>query len=88
MNNSRRLLIFKLPTNDRDKQTRELLSDVNNYAKWKEVNDIADLAKQVKDAISDEIVKVLQESALPARKNKIQESYRNSLSRCKQISTS
>ena len=85
MNNSRRLLIFKLPTNDRDKQTMDLLSDVNNYAKWKEVDDITDLAKHVKDAISDEIVKALQEPALPARKNKIQESYRNSLSRCKQM---
>lgn len=51
MNNSRRLLIFKLPTNDRDKQTRELLSDINNYAKWKEVNDITDLAKHVKDVL-------------------------------------
>ena len=69
----------------RDKQTRDLLSDVNNYAKWKEVNDITDLAKHVKDAISDEFVKVLQEPALPARKNKIQESYHSSISRCKQM---
>ena len=69
----------------RSKQTRELLSDINNYAKWKEVNDITDLAKHVKDAISDEIVKALQDPALPARKNKIQESYRNSLFRCKQM---
>ena len=52
MNNSRRLLIFKLPTNDRDKQTKDLLSDVNNYAKWKEVNDITDLVVIFRKGVS------------------------------------
>ncbi len=85
MNSSRRLLIFRLPRNNRDKKTNDLLSNVKNYAKWQDVNDIADLAKHVEDALSDEIVKALQDPALPARKKKIEESYRTSLSRCKQM---
>lgn len=85
MNNSRRLLIFRLPTNNRDQKTNDLLSNVKNYAKWQDVNDIADLAKHVEDALSDEIVKALQDPALPARRKKIEELYRTSLSRCKQM---
>ena len=85
IDNSCRLLVFKLPTICRDEQTCNLLSKVKNYVKWKEVDDIGRLAKDVKDSIFDEIVKALRDPAPPARKRKIEESYDSSISRCKQM---
>ena len=85
IDNSCRLLVFKLPTICRDEQTCNLLSKVKNHVKWKEVDDIDRLAKDVKDSISDEIIKALRDPAPPSRKRRIEESYNNSISRCKQM---
>ena len=85
IDNNCRLLVFKLPAICRDEQTCNLLSNVKDYVKWKEVDDITGLAEEVEDSVSDEIVKVLRDPMPPARKIKIEESYRSSISRCKQM---
>ena len=79
----RRLLAFKLPSESRDEQTQRLIHHVSEYAKWKDISDIADLAEHIKAALSDELVRALRDPSPPARIPKLLQEHRRSISRCR-----
>ena len=81
----RRLLAFKLPSEARDASTRNLIDRASGYAKWKEVDDIAELPGHVNAALSDEIVRAIRDPSPPARIHKLREQRQVSVSRCKRM---
>ena len=78
------LLAFKLPAKNRDECTQILIQYVSTYATWKEVGDIEELSAQITAALSDALVKALRDPSPPARKSKLLQEHRLSVSRCKQ----
>ena len=78
------LLAFKLPSTSRDNQTQNLISDVGQYAKWKEVNDSSDLAEEINVALYDEILRRFRNPERPMRQRKVMESNDLSVSRTRQ----
>ena len=79
----RRLLAFRLPSESRDEPTQRLIRSVSEYAKWKDVSDISDLAEHIKAALSDELVRALRNPTPPTRRTKLCEAHRLSVARCK-----
>ena len=57
---ARKMLVFKLPVNQRDSLTQEMIDQVGIYAKWEEVGSIEDLSKSITEAFSDEIVRAVR----------------------------
>ena len=80
----RRMLVFKLPVNQRDSRTHELIERVGIYAKWSEVRSIEDLSKSITEAFSDEIIRAFRNPLLPSRSQKLHQDIRLSISRCKE----
>ena len=56
-----RLLVFKLPADNRDEQTEALLQEAGRVVKWKEVADLPMLGSEITLALSDEIVRALRD---------------------------
>ena len=81
---SRRILVFKLPAEQRDSATQAMIDQVGNYTKWHEVGKIEDLPKSITDAFSDEIVRSVRNPIAPNRRQKLRQDIRLSISRCKQ----
>ena len=90
MSASIRLLVFMLPSESRDDITKNLIEKVRNvdYAKWREVESIDDLAEHIKKALCDEIIREFRDPAPILRPVKLKEMGRLSLSRCKHMWTS
>ena len=59
----RRLLVFKLPAEDRDPLTRKLLTTVSGYCKWQKVNSGPALREALTASLSDEIARAAIEGA-------------------------
>ena len=57
----RRLLVLKLPTQDRDEQTCSLLDKVSGLAKWQDVAVITQLSDHIRMAFTDEIIRTLRD---------------------------
>ena len=81
---SRKMLVFKLPVEQRDARTNELIDRVGIYAKWNEVGSIEDLSKSIAEAFSDEIVRAVRNPIAPGRRQKLHQDVRLSMSRCKE----
>ena len=79
----RRLLVFKLPADQRDDSTLNLIEMVRNYAKWQVVNGVEELPEQIKASIADEIIRGLRDPMPPSRGSKLSQDLRLSVSRCK-----
>ena len=78
-----RLLVFKMPVEQYDTSTQELLQHISTYVKWKDIDDINDLPTHIAEALNAELVKALRDPAPPARKSKLYYEYRYSIARCK-----
>ena len=78
----RRLLVFKLPSEDRDERTSTLLNSVKDVVKWQEVESISTLPQHVKQAFNDEVVRALRDPTPAHRRKKLSESRLFSLASC------
>ena len=83
----RRLLVFRLPNEQQDSNTSRLIDRVGGV-KWTRVARIEELAKDVRDSFSDEIVRAFRNASPPARSSRLEQEQRLSISRCKQVLTS
>ncbi len=81
---ARRLLVFKLPAKQRDSQTEELLERAGGYTKWKSVDCIEDLSDTISDSFADAMVQAVRNPFIPARRQKLLQDIRLSVSRCKE----
>ena len=79
----RRLLAFKLPSNERDANTLDLIERVGGYAKWRDVASIDQLSEHIRKSVADEIIRGLRNPSPPSRASKLNQDYRLSVSRCK-----
>ena len=78
-----RLLVFKLPANQRDCNTLNLIEQVGGYAKWQNVDRIEELSEHITRSLADEIIRGLRDPTPPSRNGKLNQDYRFSISRCK-----
>ena len=81
----RRLLVFKLPAEDRDPLTRKLLTTVSGYCKWQKVNSGPTLREALTASLSDEIARALRDPAQPTRRQKLRQQLDSSFAKCKQL---
>ena len=78
-----RLLVFKLPADERDSDTMDLLEQVRTYARWRDVPSLDDLSGHIQASMSDEIIRGLRNPAPPTRDSRLRQAFRLSISRCK-----
>ena len=57
---ARRLLAFKLPAEQRDSKTEDLLDRVGDYAKWRSVDCIENLSDSISESLADAMVQAVQ----------------------------
>ena len=79
-----RLLVFKLPVEQRDSQTQDLLDWVGQFIKWSEVDSIENLQASIGDSIADAMIHAIRNPFTPARSKKLLQDIRLSVSRCKE----
>ena len=84
----RRLLVFKLPSDQRDDSTMKLVDQVGHYVKWKDVSSVEELFEHIRKSMADEIIRGLRDPTPPTRRSKLRQEHRLSLSRCKDTWTS
>ena len=84
ISSARRLLVFKLPAEQRDSRTQELLDLVGRHVKWSEVESIEDLHVSISEAIADAMIHAVRNPFASARRKKLLQDIRFSVSRCKQ----
>ena len=80
----RRLLVFTLPTQNRDEATQRLLKVVSCHVKWQDVDNPAALGQGLKASISDELIRALRDPVRPARQRQLREWRDLSLAYCEQ----
>jgi hypothetical protein len=78
----RRLIVVKLPAEERDATTRALLEHVGPHVKYCEVSSIDELARDIYLAVSDEINRALQDLPGMGRIARLDELGRASRARC------
>ena len=83
----RRLLVFRLPADERDTLTRELFTTVRRYCKTQDVSDSTSLYEALTASLADEITRALREPAPPARRQKLQQWRDSSVAKCRQLWT-
>ena len=79
-----RLLVFKLPVEQRDSQTQDLLDWVGQFVKWSEVDSIEDLQVSISESFADAMIHAVRNPFTPARRKKLLQDIRLSISRCKE----
>ena len=79
----RRLLAFKLPSDQRDCNTLNLIEQVGGYAKWQDVASVEELSEHITKSVADEIVRGLRDPSPPSRVRRLSQDYRLSVSKCK-----
>ena len=84
ISSARKLLVFKLPVEQRDSQTQDLLDRVGNYVKWSEVDSIENLPVSISESVADAITHAVRNPFIPARRQKLLQDLRLSVSRCKE----
>ena len=77
-----RLLVFKLPAEQRDARTEALLQSVSEVIKWREVESVATLGAEIRPALWDEIIRGFRDPKGPARNRTFQENRNWSFARC------
>ena len=83
MAKGKRLLVFKLPAENRDALTQRLLCTVSGYCKWQTITNNATLRQALTASISDEFIRAVRNPP-PARQQKLQQWLDLSIARCKQ----
>ena len=78
-----RLLVLRLPSDQRDAKTRELLDTVSQIVKWQDIESVTQLPQHIKQALNDEVVRALRNPTPPLRKKKLRETDSLSVSRCR-----
>ena len=84
ISSARRLLVFKLPVEQRDSQTQDLLDQVGKYVKWSEVDSIENLHLSISESIADAMIHAVRNPFIPARRKKLLQEIGLSFSRCKE----
>ena len=79
------LLAFKLPFQYRDVQTQKLITEVGQYAKWKEISDASELSEEINVALYDEILRRFRNLEHPSRQRKLTELGNLSVARTRQM---
>ncbi len=80
MNEGIGLLAFLLPSGSRDVQTTDLIEEVQDRAKWKEVATSQNLECHIRSALHDEVILHYRSpELLPARISKLQQEHKQSL---------
>ena len=77
-----RLLVFKLPAEQRDTLTEGLLQVVSEVVKWREVASLSELGAEIRSAVLDEFIKGFRDPTGPARNRFLQDTRNQSLAHC------
>ena len=77
-----RLLVFKLPAEQRDARTEALLQLVSAVVKWRDVGSVAELGDEIRSSLWDEIIRGFRDPNGPARSRTLQENRSWSFARC------
>ena len=77
-----RLLVFKLPAQQRDARTDGLLENVGRVFKWREVATLAELGSEIKVALFDELVRGVRDPSGPVRVRTLQNNRDWSVAQC------
>ena len=85
MNVGHPLLAFKLPFQNRDDQTQKLISEVGQYATWKEIGHARKLSEEINVALYDEMLRRFRNPKSPARQRKLTELGSLSIARTRQM---
>ena len=80
---NRRLLVFKLPSKERDKRTSDLLEKVSDLAKWQDVKGVTELSEHIRLAFADEVIRSLRDPTPELRNKRLREMRSLSVSTCK-----
>lgn len=78
----RRLLVFLLPADERDKRTGALLDRVRSRVRYRELTDIAEIGAELKAAIADEMSRALRGPAKQGKPDWVSALWRASHARC------
>ena len=81
--NDRRLLVFKLPAEDREVLTQQLLRTASKYCKWRTITTQSQLPQALATSISDEFIRAVRDPP-PARHRKLEQWRDLSIAKCKQ----
>ena len=84
ISSDRKLLVFKLPAEQRDFQTQDLLDRVGTHVKWRVVDSIENLPAIVSQSVADAIIHSVRNPLAPARRRKLLQDIRLSVARCKE----
>ena len=79
----RRLLVFKLPAEDRDALTEQLLCTTSTYCKWQTITTQSQLPQALAASISDEFIRAVRDPP-PARQRKLEQWRDLSIAKCRQ----
>lgn len=77
-----RLLVFRLPSEERTEETLRLLDTVSGVAKWQDVDDVSHLREAIRAALSDELVRSVRRPGYVSRGKTLRERHALSLSSC------
>jgi hypothetical protein len=78
----RRLLVFLLPAEERDRATEELIAKVMPHCRFRRLADLNDLEAEVEGAVSDELARALDGKPTPSRAERLDAFGRESRARC------
>ena len=82
-----RLLAFRLPAEQRDDETKRLITQVSEYATWKTVESVENLPALIKEALTDEIVRGYRDPAPPNHDLFLKQKLRESIADTKRLWT-
>lgn len=78
----RRLLIFALPAQERDRPTGELLEKVRPHARYRQLANLDGLEAELEAAVADELARALDQEPSPSRTERLDSLGRKSRGRC------
>ena len=78
-----KLLAFLLPSGRRDKQTKQLINEVSDYAKWQPVDCVDNLGANIRAALQDEIIRAVRNPNPPGRLPWLRRQREEAIYRCK-----
>jgi hypothetical protein len=73
-----RILVFVLPSENRDERTKSLLGQVRERVRYRELEDDEEITAEVKAAISDEIARALAGMPAPGKAGRLTKLWRAS----------
>ena len=77
-----RLLVFKLPAQQRDARTETLLETVGRVVKWRDVATLSELDSEIKTALFDELIRGIRDPSGPLRVRTLQDNRNWSIAQC------